>query len=182
MNATFKPVRTTILMGLFFGLSFIPLVFQFRYFFFWPKTIWLILSLYLLGYGIFLIRWSRKSALGLLFPLLCLFLSIVFFNSIALFLLIALGILSWIRSGICFQKPVGKRLGAEIILSLGGGALVAGFAPDSMVSWALGVWMFFLIQALYFVFFEKMDKIPDETIIDRFETARLAVEKILLNS
>jgi hypothetical protein len=181
MKSTPKPVRTTIWVGLIFGLSFVPLYFQLRYFFFWPKTIWLILSLYLLVYGFLMIRWSRKSVLRLFPPLLCLFSGIFLFHSIVPFLVIALGILSWIRSGICFQKPAGKRLGAEIILSLGGGVLVAGFAPGSMFTWASGIWLFFLIQALYFVFFEKIDKTPDEIRIDMFERAKSAAEKILSN-
>jgi len=64
-------------------------------------------------------------------------------------------------------------------LSLGGGALVALFTPVSEISWALGIWLFFLIQALYFLLFEKTgDKIAD-TEIDLFEKARMEAEKIL---
>lgn len=179
MNTTPKPVRTTIVMGLVFALSFIPLYFQSRYLIFWPKTIWSILSLYLLVYGFFLVRWGQKPLLKLIPPLLCLFAGILVFDSTGLFLLVALATLSWIRSGICFQGPPGRKLGAEIVLSLGGGVIVAGFAPATMFTWASGVWLFFLIQSLYFVLFEIGNKMNSGLEIDPFERARRSAERIL---
>lgn len=98
-----------------------------------------------------------------------------------MFLLIALGIFSWIRSGICFQTLQVQRLCSEIILSLGGGGLVAGLTPVSAVTWALGIWLFFLVQALYFVWFEKIGDKMAEIEIDLFEKARMGAEKILSN-
>lgn len=179
MNTKPKRVRTTVLLGLAFALSFIPLYFQTRYLFFGPKTVWSILAIYLLVYGFFLTRWSRKPLLRLLPPMLCLLTGIMIFDSMVGFLLVALGILSWIRSGICFQDPSGKKMAAEIVLSLGGGALVAGFAPATPFTWASGIWLFFLIQSLYFVFFETGHKIDEDLEIDRFEKARQSAEMIL---
>ena len=69
---------------------------------------------------------------------------------------------------------------AELVISLGGGALVSFFVPGSGVTWALGIWMFFLIQTLYFVFFEASISIAiEESAIDPFERSRRMAEEIL---
>jgi hypothetical protein len=49
-----------------------------------------------------------------------------------------------------------------------------------MFGWALGVWMFFLVQALYFVFIEYAGNIEEETAqMDPFEQANRQAETIL---
>ncbi len=181
MKTTQNPVRTTIFFGLICGLSFIPLSLQLSYFIPWPKAYWIILCLYVTAYGFFLTRLSKKQPLRICPSLLFLFPSVFLTGSTAIFLLIALGIFSWIRSGICFQTLQVKRLFSEIILSLGGGVLVAGLTPVSAVTWALGIWLFFLVQALYFVWFEKTGDKMAEVEIDLFEKARMGAEKILSN-
>jgi len=45
----------------------------------------------------------------------------------------------------------------------------------------LGIWLFFLVQALYFVWFEKTGDKMAEVGIDLFEKARMGAEKILSN-
>jgi len=88
--------------------------------------------------------------------------------------------LSWIRSGICFKRnPLVKRLGAEMGLVLGSALLVSGAVPDATLVWALGVWLFFLIQALYFVLFEYQSDTQTKIEVDPFEKAQMAAEKIL---
>jgi hypothetical protein len=112
-------------------------------------------------------------------PLLLLFLSAFLIEPATAFLFTALAILSWIRSGICFKKkPLLKRLGAEGGLFLAGGLLVYGAIPGGTPTWALGVWLFFLIQALYFVLFEYHSG-PFKIEADPFEKAKMAAEKIL---
>jgi len=181
MKTTQNPVQTTIFFGLFCGLSFIPLSLYSSYFIPWPKAYWLILCLYVAAYGFFLTRLSKKSPLRIFSSLLLFFPAIFLTSSTAIFLLIALGIFSWIRSGICFQTQQVKRLCSEIVLSLGGGALIAGLTPVSAVPWALGIWLFFLVQPLYFVWFEKAGDKMAEIEIDLFEKARMGAEKILSN-
>ncbi len=181
MKTTQNPVRTTIFFGLICGLAFIPLSLYSGYFIPWPKAYWMILCLYVAAYGFFLTRLSQKSPLRIFPSLLLLFPAVFLTSSTAIFLLIALGIFSWIRSGICFQPLQVKRLFSEISLSLGGGALVAGLTPVSAVTWALGIWLFFLVQALYFVWFEKTGDKMAEVEIDLFEKARMGAEKILSN-
>jgi hypothetical protein len=107
-------------------------------------------------------------------------LSAFLIESATIFLFTALVILSWIRSGICFKrKPLLKRLGAEAGLCLAGGLLAYNAVPGGTPVWALGVWLFFLIQALYFVLFEYQSGPHIKIEVDPFEKARMAAEKIL---
>jgi hypothetical protein len=57
--------------------------------------------------------------------------------------------------------------------------LVGSFAPISLTNWAVAIWMFFLVQALYFVFFEDHHLSGQELRPDTFEQAREQAEKIL---
>jgi hypothetical protein len=71
-------------------------------------------------------------------------------------------------------------LAVELLLCILGGILVVVFTPGSLFAWALGVWMFFLIQTLYFVFFEPADNQQEESIqVDAFERASRQTETIL---
>ena len=180
MKATRRPMLTTILFGLGCGICFIPVSMILSYFIHWPMalhfTVWSSLALY----GLLLTRWGRVSPLSIVFPLLLLFAFIFWGNSHTAFLLIALVILSWIRSGICFQSSRLKAMGAELIVCLGGGALVTYFTPHSPATWAMVVWAFFLVQSLYFVVLGEMEKNPvEETIRDPFDEIRRRAERIL---
>jgi hypothetical protein len=66
-----------------------------------------------------------------------------------------------------------------MILGLGVGLLVYGTAPGVTLVWALGVWLFFLIQALYFIVFEYQSDSQAKIKVDPFEKAKMAAEKIL---
>jgi hypothetical protein len=89
-------------------------------------------------------------------------------------------VISWIRSGICFQKPGVSGLAVELLLCFLGAILVMVFTPGSVFAWTLGVWMFFLVQALYFVFFEYPDNQQKESIqMDAFDQASWQAERIL---
>ena len=90
--------------------------------------------------------------------------------------------LSWIRSGICFKEnPFLKRFGAEIGLGLATGLLVCGAMPAVDIASALGIWLFFLIQALYFVIFDYHRDFEAKIEVDPFEKAKVAAQKILSN-
>ena len=181
MKRTKRPIRATVIFGLICSLSFIPLNLGLSYIVPWPKIFNLTIWIYLAGYGFLLTRWGGKDQTSIIFPLLLLFISVFVVPSNRAFLLLALGIFSWIRSGICFQKPLYRSLGAEIGLTLGGAALVTWFTPHSNPTWALGVLMFFLVQSLYFVIFENKG-INDKFVLDPFEKAKSAAEKILSTS
>ena len=116
------------------------------------------------------------------YPVLFLFLTVFLVQSIAAFFLLALAVISWIRSGLCYQRRRGIRLVVELFLWVAGGALVAVFTPGSALTWALGIWLFFLLQALYFAIFDDttppLDCINTQAV-DPFERAFRQAEDIL---
>ena len=180
MKSKTTPIRLTIVWGLIGGLAYIPLCSALSLMVFWPLGIRVSLWLLLAGYAVLLSRWASRPLRSIGLPLLLLFLSAFLIQSATVFLFTAFAILSWIRSGICFKrKSLIKRFGAEMILGLGSGLLVSGAAPDATLIWALGVWLFFLIQALYFVLFEYRSDSRTRIQVDPFEKAKMAAEKIL---
>jgi hypothetical protein len=179
MTTSQSPIRTTIFFGLISGLMFIPINMCFETTSLWSLFFRLTLFACLAAYSLILASWGNKRRISVLFPLLFLFLFIFCDSSNATFLLLSLGMLSWIRSGICFQNAFARSLGVEILFSIGGGALVAYFNPHSTMTWALGIWMFFLVQSLYFTVMTEMEQDDDVVTIDAFEQARMKAEGIL---
>ncbi len=179
MTASQRPIRTTIFFGLICSLIFIPINMFFEITFFRPLFFRLALFAILAAYSLILASWGNKRRISVLFPLLFLFLFVFCQTSAPAFLLLSLGMLSWIRSGICFQNAFARSLGVEILFSIGGGALVACFNPHSTLTWALGIWMFFLIQSLYFTVMTDMKEDAVAPPLDLFEQARMRAEGIL---
>jgi hypothetical protein len=180
MKAFAKPIRSTIVWGLISGFFYIPLYVALSLFVFWPVSLQLTLWTLLAGYGVLLTRWSSAPLRSMGVPFLLLFIAAIFIQSPPIFLFATVAVLSWIRSGICFKKKsIVRRLVAEIALGSASALLVAGAVPEADMSWALGVLMFFLIQALYFVLLEP-DLDPQLKIeADPFEKAKMAAENIL---
>jgi hypothetical protein len=175
-----KPVRTTIVMGLAFGLLFVPVSTTLNLFFPWLVAFRLTLWLFLAAYSLVLSRWAGASLLACGFPLAILLASSFWLRSVHDFLLLLVLVLGWVRSGVCFRKSPWKAVGAEVLVGMGGAALVGSFAPHSGVAWALGVWMFFLLQSLYFVLTGDLgDTEESEVALDPFEKARRQAEGIL---
>ena len=180
MKSTIKPIRFTIVWGLIGGLVYIPLCSALSLMVFWPLGFRLSLWILLAGYAVLLSRWASRPLRSMRLPLLLLLLSAGLIESATAFLFTAIVILSWIRSGICFKrKPMLKRLGVEVGLGLLSGLLVSGTVPGVTPVWALGVWLFFLIQSLYFVLLEHRGASRTEIEIDPFEKAKMAAVKIL---
>jgi uncharacterized membrane protein len=182
MKSTAKPIRSTIIWGLIGGLLYIPLCVALSRFMLWPVSFQLSLSVLLAGYGVLLSRWAPESLRSISLPLLLLFLAAFFIRSTSAFFWVSLVMLSWIRSGICFkEKPFLKRFGAEIGLGLATGLFVSGAMPAAAIAGALGIWLFFLIQALYFVLFDYRSDPEARIEVDPFEKAKMAARKILSN-
>ena len=155
MKISPTPVRSTMVWGLFSGLVYIPLSIPFGLMLPWPLSLQLLLWALLAGYGVLLSRWASKPLVSIALPLVLLLLAAFLIQSPTAFLFTALGILSWMRSGICFkQSPLIKRLAVEIILGVGAGLSVSAAVPTLTLAGALGVWLFFLVQTLYFVVFD----------------------------
>jgi len=180
MKTFARPIRSTIIWGVVGGLFYIPLCAAFNLFVSWPVGLQLTLWALLAGYGVFLTRWSAVPLRSIGLPLLLLFTAVIFIRSTPVFLFLAFAMLGWIRSGICFKKkPVVKRLAVEVALGSATALLVAGALPVVNPVWALGVLMFFLIQALYFVLFEQDRDSELKIEADSFEKAKMAAENIL---
>ena len=180
MGRSHHPIRTTIFFGLVCGLAFIPVNFALNYVLQGPSVNHLILWLYTAGYSLLLVRWSKVSIYSIAFPLLLLLATSFQVGSTAVIYFITLASISWIRSGICFKNPSALPWMVESLFCAFGGILVMVFTPGSAFSWMLGIWMFFLIQSLYFVIFENRTIIPaDQSVADPFERACREAETIL---
>ena len=64
-----------------------------------------------------------------------------------------------------------------MLLGGGGALLVGAFAPQSSLSWSLAVWMFGLVQALFFLL--PQTRKSQSVGRDTFEHARHAAEQII---
>ena len=182
MGIVRSPIRATILMGLAYGIFFIPAAMLLTHMFSWPTAVCLIIWTYLFIYGLFLTGRAGVSPASIIFPLLIPF-SLIFPGNhempFMIFMIISLLVLSWIRSGICFSGSPYYRFGVEVLLSFGGGALAAFLASDSAAGWALGIWMFFLIQSVFFIFSAEGDAAETDDPVEAFEQARKRAEDIL---
>ena len=180
MGRSHHPIRTTIFFGLICGLAFIPLNLALTDMLPGSNLNYLILWMYAAGYSLLLSRWSKSSILSIGFPLLLLLATSFLVESIAAFYILTLVIISWIRSGICFRNPGALNLMVELLFCAFGGFLMVLFTPASDFAWMPGIWMFFLIQSLYFVIFENETIKPDDPYdIDPFERASRQAETIL---
>ena len=154
MKSTANPIRATIVWGVIGGLAYIPLGSGLSMIVLWPLSFKLSVSSLLAAYGVLLSRWAQQPLRSIHFPLILLFVAAFCLQPTNAFLFTTIGLLGWIRSGICFKnESFLQRLAAEIGLGLGTGLLVSFAGPALNLIWALGVLLFFLIQALYFVLF-----------------------------
>ena len=184
MTGNPNSIRNTLLFGLICGLLFIPLHQVLTAICPPPWTgspiTNLIIWAYLAGYGGLLVRCARRPPLLLVWPLASALVAAFTIPSVLSFLLMGLGILGWIRSGICDPAPRPAALMLEMVLAFGAAALAALLAPRTPVGWALGIWFFFVIQSFYFVLKDGTGKAVDTgEDQDPFECARAAAERIL---
>ena len=180
MKISLHPIRTTLFFGLICGLSFVPANLVLNYLLPGTNAIYLTLWLYAVGYALLLSRWSKKPIRFSGFPLLLLFVISFLVDSLVAYYFLSLVVIGWIRSGICFPNPYGRKLIVELLLCVFGGIPVVVFTPASTVAWVPGIWMFFLIQALYFVIFEIKPVTPEDRYeTDPFERASMQAEAIL---
>jgi hypothetical protein len=180
MKTSHRPIRSTIFLGLICGLFFIPLNLALGHMFSASHAICGTFWLFFAIYSFLLTLWSRGALLDCVFPLILLFTAIFLVDAINSFFIFALAVIGWIRSGICFKKPVGSGLLTELLLGFAVGILLTVFEPHSAFGWALGAWMFFLVQAMYFVLIQHTGVSQEYPItMDPFEQASRQAEAIL---
>ena len=179
MKTISRPIRSTIVFGLIGGLFFGPLAVGLSYVIFVSAAFCLTIWIYQAIYSVWLVKGCGKNIASIVFPLLLSLLSIFWIDSVSTNLMITIGTFSWIRSGICYPDRFTKRFIAEAVLCAGGGLLVTSFAPISVLNWSIAIWMFILIQALYFVIFDNSLTVQHKLKQDPFEAAREQAENIL---
>ncbi len=180
MKSASRPIRTTILVG---GLgALVWLLGDLALGWHWARPtvrfgmLWLLTA----GYALLLVRWSRRGLVAVIFPLMVLGLWGWYRPHAAGTLMMAAAVLSWVRSGVCFPAPLGRALMREALLC-GGGLLAVALVPASALSGAVGVWLFFLVQALFFVVVETaVSWQAAEAIEDPFERSRRRAEQLLV--
>ena len=177
MSNNHSPVRGTVIMGSAAALMFIPLTMMFCFFCYWPKAFCLSLSVCISTYLFYLSVISGKKPGQILFPLILLFMTAVSGMTLITFILTSCMIFAWIRSGILF--PEKNRLVPELMTSLPGAAALICFCPNSGVTWALCIFLFFLVQTFYFIFSEEKQSHIRNLRTRQFEQAKQEAEKIL---
>ncbi len=178
MTIDHRPIRATLLMGILGALAATALAAH------WPGMspagrpvmVWLLTA----GYALLLVRWGRRRLSAVCFPLIVLGVGGWYLSSGRGFIVMALATLSWIRSGVCFPAPPGRGVWREVILCGGGAWLAAAQASGSALSWGLGIWLFFLVQTLFFVVGKPEGaRMAADDREDPFERARRRAERIL---
>ncbi len=175
-----RPVRTTIVFGLLGGLLLVPATWLFPRILSWPLVFKLALWGELAVYGLLLARWSRTSPTRLFFPLTLLLGVAVWPHTQVGFFLLALGMLSWIRSGICFRRTPVRAAVAEVIVITGACALITLLGGRTPAGWAMNIGLFFLVQSLYFFILPENHPVHEvESSPDPFERARQGAARVL---
>jgi hypothetical protein len=177
------PTRTTIIYGLISAVLVWPSAVLLAVPLGWTTAFKLMLWMSLSGYALFLTHWAKKPIVAPIFPLILILGLALWPGVTGAFFFIAIGALVWIRSGICFNDAPLRALIAETTTIFGGAGLVATLNPHTAVTWSLSIWLFILIQSLYFVMVPLPStlkgKIPAQ---DPFDRACRNVQRILDSS
>ena len=172
----------TILYGLLGAAVFVPSVMTMGWALKWPLpfnlTVWWLLA----GYSLILGRMGGAGLKPAVAPLAALLAAALIINDRSVILAIHLAGLIWLRSGLLRPGGVLVKIAAEILTACGGAAIVAWFNPATPMSMALSVWLFFLIQSLYFFMVGGVEEGPNRKNAfqaDPFEQARRRAEAVL---
>ena len=175
-----RPLRTTLVYGLLCALTVVPAAGILAGYTGGSLAFRLMLWAALCGYAVLLARWGDRGVGALLLPL-ALLLGIALWPGIdAVFFFLALGVLAWLRSGIYFNRYPIRATVAETTAAAGGAGLIALLNPTGAVAWSVSIWLFFLMQALYFFIVPVADGAPAAARSeDPFEQARREARRIL---
>lgn len=175
-----RPVRTTLVYGLISALTVMPFTRLLAGPIGWPMAFKLVLWLHLFIYAVLLVRWSGKGIGAIVFPTALLLGTAMWPGVYTGFFCLGLGVFSWVRSGSCFCGAPIRAVAAEVITVGGGAGLVALLSPNSTITWAISIWLFFLVQAVYFFIVPVTGGEPNvETPQDPFELARREAQRVL---
>ena len=175
-----KPVRTTIVFALVSGAFVVPAAVLMSPYWSWPAVFKIMIWSDLTLYALLLCRWSRTPLGQLAFPLAILLATALWPNVYWGFFMLAMGVLSWIRSGICFTARPIRALFAEGLTIAGALLLLTLFGGHTSLAWALDICLFFLVQSLYFFLVPaKWAHVGLEPEMDPFERAVAEVRQVM---
>lgn len=176
------PIRTTLIFGILSALSVIPLTHYLSILWGWPVALKSYVLINLMLYSILLCRWSNARIVSIIVPLSLLTGMVLWPLSCSGFVLVSLGVLGWIRSGICFKELSIRIVLAELITIVGGAGFLVFWQPGSTIVLPVAIWFFFLVQTIYFFIIPCRIETPGEGRADPFEQASREMERILKTS
>lgn len=175
-----EPVRTTLFFGLLSALCYIPFTQILTSSLGWLMAYKLYLIINISLYSMLLCRWSRTHLIAIGFPILLLLGVALWPHTYTGFILVALAVFSWIRSGICFKNVPVRAMIAEIATMMGSACLILLWWPNSSLAQPLAIWLFFLVQALYFYIVPGITEHRSNSFsTDSFEQACREMERLL---
>jgi hypothetical protein len=178
-----KPIRTTLFFGLLSALCVIPFTEALTSSLGWLMAYKIFILLNLTLYSVLLCRWSKSSPVAIIFPLLLLLGVALWPYTYTGCALAALAVFSWIRSGICFKSAPIRAMIAETATVAASAGFMLFWWPSSTLAQPLAIWLFFLIQTLYFYIVPGITKqCFDPVTKDSFEQACREVERLLDNN
>ncbi len=178
-----KPIRATVIFGILSACCVLPFAYLLEPYWGWTTAHKIFFSLSLGLYTLLLCRWSKTDILAILFPVL-LMTGLAMIPALQIsFILVALCIFGWIRSGICFSNTPLRAVVGEVITVTGGAGFIFFWWSNSSLVFPLAIWFFFLVQTLYF-FIVPLSRTGDETqqSTDPFEQACWDMERIFENN
>lgn len=174
------PIRTTVVFAFASGFIALPLIDVLSRYGSYPMAFKWVLWVVLAIYALLLTRWSHTSPLSILFPLSLLLGAVFWPDTWIGFHALALGVLCWVRSGICYNGSPIRAIIAEIVTLVGSITLVGILGSNSTLAWPLGLCLFILVQTLYFyIIAADSGRKTINASEDPFEQARHEAEKVL---
>jgi hypothetical protein len=145
-----RSARTTIVFALISGTLMLPAVELLRLYWAWPTAVKVVLWIDLAAYAVLMARWSKTAPGLLVMPFAIVLGAALWPQSYWGFFTLTLGVFSWIRSGICFNRMPMRAILAEAVTVIGGVLLLALLGGHGTVAMALKLCLFLLVQSLYF--------------------------------
>ena len=167
----------TICFGLVCAMAFIPLSACLTMVLYWSRAFSFSLWLFIAVYCIILSRVSRTPMRYVLLPLILLLLAVASTISCTAVILFCTFTLSFLRTGLCFTGL--GQFGVECLVFVFGTAALICFAPHTVFTWALSIWLFFLIQAFYPFLIDLRRQKDAQSSIHDFAQAERDVTRLL---
>ncbi len=175
-----RAVRTTVVYALASGFLAVPIAMLISSYLHWPEALRLVLWADIALYAMLMARWGGVRLLSVVFPLLVLLGAALWPRAHSGFFILALGVFSWVRSGVCFKGAPLRTLMAEVVTMVGGAGLLLMIGAHSYGAWALNICLFFLVQSLYFFIVPVLSDGRNAPVSsDPFEQAAEDAEKVL---